>query len=294
MAQQVNTELLNILNTSLNGIFKDAFAKTTPDWGKIATLVTSTKSSNTYGWLENLPGVRKWLGDRHVNSLSKGDYQIKNEKFEGTIAVSRTDIEDDELGQFNAIISELANSAALFPDELVFNLLKNGTEQICYDGQPFFDTDHEVNGKSVSNFTDGTNPAWYLLNCGRPLKPLIFQQRTAPRFTSLDKETDDNVFKSDEYLYGVDFRCNAGYGFWQMARCSKAALTTESFNADYAAMMSIKKEDGSPLRNVPTLLVVPPSLRAKAFEIVNSEELSDGTTNPNKGVVDVLVSSELV
>lgn len=63
----------------------------------------------------------------------------------------------------------------------------------------------------------GTDTAWYLLCTSRPLKPLIYQERKAPRFVSLDQETDDNVFMRKQYLYGVDGRSNAGYGFWQMA-----------------------------------------------------------------------------
>ena len=30
-------------------------------------------------------------------------------------------------------------------------------------------------------------------------------------------ETDDNVFMKKTFLYGVDSRGNAGFGFWQMA-----------------------------------------------------------------------------
>ena len=33
----------------------------------------------------------------------------------------------------------------------------------------------------------------------------------------MTKETDENVFMRDEYLYGVNARDGVGYGFWQMA-----------------------------------------------------------------------------
>ena len=59
--------------------------------------------------------------------------------------------------------------------------------------------------------------AWFLLCTSRPLKPLIFQERKKPKFVSKTNETDDNVFMSKQFLYGVDARGNAGYGFWQMA-----------------------------------------------------------------------------
>ena len=58
---------------------------------------------------------------------------------------------------------------------------------------------------------------WFLLCTNRFLKPFIYQIRKAIKFTSLTKDTDENVFLLDEFLYGADGRSNAGYGFWQMA-----------------------------------------------------------------------------
>ncbi len=63
----------------------------------------------------------------------------------------------------------------------------------------------------------GHDSAWFLLCTTQPVKPLIYQERKKPKFVSKASETDDNVFMSRQFLYGVDARGNAGYGFWQMA-----------------------------------------------------------------------------
>lgn len=63
----------------------------------------------------------------------------------------------------------------------------------------------------------GANTAWYLLCNSKPLKPLIYQERKAPKFDALIDDKDENVFMRKLYLYGVHARSNAGYGFWQMA-----------------------------------------------------------------------------
>lgn len=63
----------------------------------------------------------------------------------------------------------------------------------------------------------GADDAWYLLCTSRPVKPLIFQERKKPKFVSLTNDTDANVFMNKQFLYGVDGRSSAGYGFWQMA-----------------------------------------------------------------------------
>lgn len=63
----------------------------------------------------------------------------------------------------------------------------------------------------------GSDTAWFLLCTSRPIKPLIFQRRSPAKFVSLTADTDANVFLKKQHLYGVDYRGNAGYGFWQMA-----------------------------------------------------------------------------
>lgn len=64
---------------------------------------------------------------------------------------------------------------------------------------------------------------WFLLCTNRFLKPIIFQERKKIKFTSLTKETDQNVFLNNEFVYGADGRSNSGYGFWQMAYGSTGA-----------------------------------------------------------------------
>lgn len=67
----------------------------------------------------------------------------------------------------------------------------------------------------------GNPTAWYLMVTSEPLKPLILQMRKRPKFTALNRDTDENVFMRKQYLYGTDGRWNAGFGFWQMAYGSK-------------------------------------------------------------------------
>lgn len=64
---------------------------------------------------------------------------------------------------------------------------------------------------------------WFLLCTNRFLKPFIYQERKKIKFTSLTKDTDENVFMNNEFLYGADGRSNSGYGFWQMAYGSTGA-----------------------------------------------------------------------
>lgn len=141
------TGLLNTLKIAFNKTFQAAETK----YQKIAMKVQSNARSNTYEWLGELPKMRKWVGDKHVKNLKKEAYMLENDDFEVTVAVKRNDIEDGELGKYNLQAEIGGQSAAELPDDLVFELPALGFSTKCFDGQYFFDSDHEVAGQSVSN-----------------------------------------------------------------------------------------------------------------------------------------------
>lgn len=190
-------------------------------------------------------------------------------------------------------MKELGRSAAIFPDQLVFVLLAKGVTEKCYDDKPFFAADHPVGSSTASNLDSDTGTAWYLLDCSRALKPLIYQERKKPVLTQMTNLDDENVFMENTYRYGVDMRCNVGFGFWQMAFCSKKTLDATNFNSAYTAMQSFMNNKGVPLGIMPTHLVVPPSLRAEAMTLV-AQVLANGASNPNYDIVKVVVCPWLV
>lgn len=290
----INKQNISAMFKGFTVAFNKAFDGIKPDWQKVATKVTSKSASETYPWLGNTTQMREWLGKRQVQNLKTHDFAIKNKTWENTVGVPRESVEDDNYGVYSPLFSQLGEETARFPDTLIFSeLLKNGTSGLCYDGQPFFDTDHEVAGASVSNYGGGSGTAWYLLDCSGAIKPLILQERRKFKLTKKDKDTDENVFTDNEFLYGTDGRCNAGYGLWQKAYCSQESLTTDNYAAARAAMMSFKGDNGKPLGVRPTLLVVPPSLEAAAKAILEAERLANGETNTYRNTAELLVTPYL-
>ncbi|MCX8016622.1 MAG: Mu-like prophage major head subunit gpT family protein [Rhodocyclaceae bacterium] len=294
----ITPALITSLRTGYSKAFQDALSQTPTDWEKVATRVPSSNASNTYGWLNQAPKLREWVGDRVVKDMSASGYQITNKLYEATVGVRRTDIEDDNVGIYTPLFAEMGRAAKTHADELVFGLLAAGETTPCYDGQNFFDTDHpvypNVDGTGsptlVSNLQAGSGAPWYLLDCSRALKPLIFQERTQPELEAMTSSGDEGVFVRDEYRYGIRYRCNAGFGFWQLAYKSKAELNAANFNAAMAAMMQIKADGGRPLGVKPTHLVVPPALRAAALALVEAQTINGGESNPNYKAVEVIVS----
>lgn len=235
----VTAAVVQSLFTGFKKSFEDGKSEAPSQYTKIATVIQSTTKSNTYGWLGKFPSLRKWIGDRVINSMAAHGYTIVNEDYESTVGVDRNDIEDDEIGIYAPIFAEMGRSAAIHPDESVFALLGNGFTTACYDGQYFFDTDHPVypnadgTGTAVSTANvvvdaEYTGEPWYVLDTKKALKPFIFQERKKPELVSMTKTDDEAVFTSKQFRYGVDCRDAAGYGFWQMAFANKRALTADN------------------------------------------------------------------
>jgi phage major head subunit gpT-like protein len=283
----VNAAAIQSMYRSFRVLALQSMAAAQPQYQKVATVVPSTRKTEEYGWLGDLPGMREWIGDRVIQNLMAHGYTIKNKSFEQTIGVDRDDIEDDAYGVYKPLIEMMGNDAAMYPDRLVFDLFIKGFSELCYDGQYFFDTDHKdgdgpvQSNKGTAAFSDeayenaraqmknlkkangdvlivnpdllvvgpqnegkarrtlfaeqinGTSNVnlktadllvvpelttqWFLLDTTKPIKPFIYQERKKPEFVALDKPDDENVFMRKKFLYGIDMRCNVGYGLWQLA-----------------------------------------------------------------------------
>ncbi|HHO0666037.1 TPA: Mu-like prophage major head subunit gpT family protein [Neisseria meningitidis] len=287
--------ILTAITAAFRKEFQTGLESVKPDYTAVAMTIPSNTATNTYAWLGKFPQMREWVGSRQIEKMNKQAMSLDNKKFEATVGVARTDIEDDQVGMYRPMMAAMGESAAALPDTLVWGLLKKGKTTVGYDGQYFFDTDHPVYEKSDgtgqntphSNLTTGTDndaPTFYVVDDTKTLKPLIFQNRTDSEFeTKFDPSKSDRVFMEDEYLYGSRRRCNAGFGLWQLMRMAeKTALTRENLAAIIVKMQKIKADGGYVLNVKPSLLVVPPELEDKARELLEADKIN-GTTNTFKG-----------
>jgi phage major head subunit gpT-like protein len=293
---QITQTSLNALRTGFNASFRRGLDQAQSDYLRIAFRVPSSTKESTYGWLGKFPNLREWIGERVVTVMAEHAYSIRNRDFEMTVGVDRNDIKDDNLGIYGPMFQEMGEGVAALPDQLCFGALAAGFSTPCYDGQNFFDTDHPVrdeNGReaSWSNTQGGSGTPWFLMDVSRALKPIIYQEREAFTFVSKDKADDDNVFMRKQYLYGVDGRCNVGYGFPQMAYASRQPLTAANYAAARAAIRGLTGDYGRPLglgRRL--LLVAPTSLEGAVMELLNAERDASGATNIWRGTADHLVT----
>lgn len=292
----INQSNLGLLFTGFKAAFQGGLGMVSPTWERIATGIPSTTREEKYAWLGQFPRIREWLGDRVVQNIAAHDYAIRNKDYESTVAVDRNDIEDDSYGVFTPLMTEMGRSVSAFPDETVYGLAARGFTEKCYDGLPFFSDAHVVldaKGKEVtaSNIIAGNGAPWMLLDTSRAIKPFIYQTRKKFEFVAkTNPQTSDEVFNTKKFVYGVDGRNNVGFGFWQFAVGSKAALTKDSFRQARNMMMNLKGDHGRPLGLTPTLLVVGTSNGDAARDIILAERLPNGATNTDRNLVEILQS----
>ncbi len=289
-----SAEILHALTTSLSAAFTKGLAGVTPQYLRIATEVPSSSASNTYGWLSDLPEIKEWIGERQLAVLSQQGYTVTNRTWESSIRVKRETIEDDQLGQFSIIASGFGRKIGVFPDTLAFKLLSEGFSSLCFDGQYFFDTDHPMAGSTYSNIvgdiaTDTGEP-WFLIDESQVLKPILFQNRRPFKFVSLDDLDNPHTLLNNEFIYGVDGRCNVGFGFWQTAVGSRAPLTTANYEKAVVLLQGMVRDDGEPLGINPTTLVVGRKNRAAAKKIIDAMLVDGGDSNIYYKDVDIVNS----
>lgn len=290
---EANHENMVDLFTGYQSTFRGSFesAEEHAEYQRLAMTVRSRTSRERYPWLGQFPRVREWVGERVFKMIESKDFLIKNRKFEDGVAFERTDIEDDQYGLYGTPIQGLGVAAAEWPNDMVYDVLKNGETAVGYDDQPLFSATHP-NGDlaAISNLTAGGGTPWYLIADGHVMKPIIFQTRLQPEFQHISNPESDHVVKHDTFLFGIRIRGGAAPGMWQTAHKSMAVLNSTNFDAAYQAMMQIKNDENRSIGIRPTLLVVPPSLRAEALELIQVQRLASGASNRNYRAVDVHVT----
>lgn len=287
---------ITALYTTLKARFNLGLQAAPNHWEQVAMKIASESNSNTYAWLTQFPAFREWVGSRLHKVVAEQAYTVVNKKFENTIDIPRTAIEDNQFGQYGDIAYSYGLSVVDLFNDLIFQALNNGFSSVCYDGQYFIDTDHPVYPNedgtgtpvSVSNYQAGAGSPWFLLCTERAPKPIYLQNRLDPVLES--QTAGDNVFNYDVYSYGGRWRGNAAYGFWQLAYGSKAALTEANFAAAFLAMESQVGDGNRKLGITPDLLVCGPANRLTAEKLLKAERDAAGATNINYNKVKLLVS----
>lgn len=142
---QVTPALLQAAFQNFNARFNAAFTQT-PIWSDdIVMEVPSASRDERFSWVEGVPAMREWVGERLVHNMTARAHVVPNKDFELTLEVDRNDFEDDRLGTFAPYIDLMGVQARKWRDQLVAKVLQAGISTNAWDGQFFWDTDHPIN-----------------------------------------------------------------------------------------------------------------------------------------------------
>jgi len=169
--------------------------------GPLTLEVASSTRQEMYVWANAFPKFIEWVSDAQFSRMSAYGYAIENKYFQGGLEVLREDIEDDNLNVVRPQIANLAEEAAFHEEDLIFSLMVNGftnLKGLAYDGQFFYDTDHQdIGGGPIQS-----NKATYKLS-QNSLQTAITMMRSLKdvngRYLRIEP-TDIYVSPSNEWL----------------------------------------------------------------------------------------------
>lgn len=124
-----------------------------PLWNRFAKVMRTNKILNRELWLDNVPKMRLWEGDKVLSMLRGESLSIVTRPHEASITVPKGDIINDELGLYQDRINGLGDSYNWHLDEMFIAMLIAGLQGTAlgttYDGQNLIDTDHTYLGNGT-------------------------------------------------------------------------------------------------------------------------------------------------
>lgn len=156
---QITPANLQAIFYTFDTIYQKGF-QNAPVWSKeVASEIPSGGRSLRHAYINKIPRMRQWVGERQMNNLVANGYEIVNNDYELSLQIDRNDIEDDLIGVYAPGTEMIGQQAAKWPDDLVLALLQNGATSLGPDGVSFFNTAHptfDAAGDTYSNYSSSS------------------------------------------------------------------------------------------------------------------------------------------
>lgn len=288
---EINARNMATLYTGISTQFREAFALHTDEsWRQFAYLQPMSTGLLEMPFLEQIAGMREWVGPRKINRLSAQVLTVRARSFELTYELPREAVEDDSYGMYSSRLEQMAKSCAELPNDLLTACLENAASAKWLDNAAVFGTSRKYGKNAISNYTtsalsqeslktayttmaayqghegfplrvrptlllhgpslkftvkellesesvilDGekgsaavpnvtrglvqslevpglTGGKWFLCAASGVYKPLYYFERRRPdQIVCKDRETDENVFSSNTFVYGSYGRAEAAF-----------------------------------------------------------------------------------
>ena len=108
----------------------------------LALDVPTNQITVNYAQMDQISGMRKWIGPREAMRQKAQDLNISCVPYERTIELLRREIESDATGLMSANVRAMGANAALYPQVMLADYLNGADSATSIDGQYLLDTDH--------------------------------------------------------------------------------------------------------------------------------------------------------
>ena len=149
----LNTDNMRNLFYAFNAYLQRGLGGGWSDWQKFCSVITSGTLIEKYPMTVIQGAMREWVGPRLINEVEGKTFDVKNRDFEHTEGVSRNDIEDDNIGFYAALFTEMGINAANLWPELAVEALTNPGKWA--DGNPFFSATRKIGKAVINNVVSG-------------------------------------------------------------------------------------------------------------------------------------------
>jgi phage major head subunit gpT-like protein len=202
---------------------------------KVSMLFPSNQQFENYKWLGFSPALRRWIGERQAKGLRVNGITIENLLYEGTLGIDVDDIRRDKTGQIKIRIGEQVDEAISHWATLLTALIQNAESSACYDGQFFFDTDHQE-GDSPAQSNDLSASDYSELNITTPTNPTA-------------NELANVIMKMIQHMYTLKNDQNRPMN--RFAKQFLVMVPVSFFGAAQQAIFERNLETGAGVRNNP-------------------------------------------
>ncbi len=143
----LNSLDLNKIEKLATNVFNDRLLEVVTNYQLFTDEIPVTENEINFEWIGALGNVREWVGSRHYNLLTDYSYTINPRPYELTYSLPYKKILDLSKTKLSGMalkkVKELgAKVKRQFPAKYVFEAIEDGTTDLCFDGQPFFDNAH--------------------------------------------------------------------------------------------------------------------------------------------------------
>ncbi len=259
-------------------------------WQLIAMLVSNSAITTEFGHLGEFPKMREWVGDKQIKDMRAYNYSLTTVEYESTVSIKARKMREAERNRGDRslsvalgmpeIMKARALAAALWREELTFLALLAGDVDLCFDGQPYFDTAHPNGDQSTFSNEDesGAVDPWYILDSR--VSPLMFVEHRAPELIEqTDPNSSDAVFMRGDWRFGIEADGTVGYTIPQVAFRNTATVSAGEIDTVKETMAEYVDDQDNPLHVRPDTIVYGPSNAAAIEEIVLQDRIGSGDSN---------------